>query len=123
MKMKKGLAMCLTLVLCVVVLTACGGSSKYAGEWQMVSGNSNGTEVPMEQLEKLIGGKLKLTLENDGTAKVEAGSQTGESKWEENGDGIIVYEGDDKSNSVTYTYKDNQLVCTVNGVEMKMEKQ
>lgn len=122
--MKRSMAMLLTFVMCVVMLTACGGgSSKYAGEWVMVSGSSNGTEIPMEQLEKLMGGKLKMVLESDGTAKVETGTQKGESKWEESDDGIIIYEGDNKSNSVSYKFQDNQLVCTVSGVEMRMEKQ
>lgn len=121
--MKKGIAMMLTVVMCVIMMTACGSDSKYVGEWQMVSGSSNGTEVPMEQLEKLMGGKLTMTLESDGTAKISTGSKTGESKWEENDEGIIIYEGDNKSNSVTYKFQDNQLVCNVSGVEMKMEKQ
>lgn len=121
--MKKRLAAVLALVLSVFVLTSCG-SSKYAGEWQMVSGSYNGTEVSMEQIEKLTGGKLKMILEEDGTAKIETGSAKAESKWEETKDGVIVYDKDkNDSSAVDYTFKDNRLVCSVGGIEMKLEKQ
>ena len=105
----------------IVMLTACG-SSQYVGVWQFASGVYKGNEVSTEQLEELTGGSVKLTLAKDGNALVEAGGKKAKSKWEENENGIVVYDWNDRGKSTTYTFKDDQLICTVGDIEMRLEK-
>lgn len=121
--MKKYFTTLLTLVVCICFLTACG-DSKFVGEWHLTGGHRGDTELPIEKLEELMGGSLKLFIEEDGTARLETpGTESEPVKWEETGDGILLYEGENKENGSTYTYKDGNLVQEFNGLEMIFEKQ
>lgn len=121
--MKKYLTTFFTLIVCICFLTACG-DSKYVGEWQLTGGHRGDTEVPIEKLEKLLGGSLKLYIEEDGTARLETPNTGSDpAKWEETDDGILLYEEGHKENGTTYTYQDGRLVHAFNGLEMILEKQ
>lgn len=122
--MKKHLTTILTLIVCICFLSACGDSD-YVGEWRTTKASRGDTEISIEQLEKLTGGALKLFIDNDGTAHLETGGTDSEPvKWEETGDGILLYEDGDKDNGTSYTYKDGQLlVQDPTGLEMVLEKQ
>lgn len=123
MKNKKTAIMALVLAMSVIMLTGCG-TSKYVGEWHIVSGNNNGTEMDIEKLEELTGGPLVMILEKDGTVKLgTADETTAESKWKKSDDGILVYEEDKEKDGLEYILKDGQLVCNVGGMEMFLEKQ
>lgn len=115
------IALVTALVMSILMLAGCG-SSQYVGQWNFVSGSYNGKDVSAEKLEETTGGSIKLTLAKDGNALVEAGGKKAKSKWEENENGIIVYDWNDRSKSTTYTFKDDQLICTVGDIEMRLEK-
>lgn len=121
MKGIRKIALVSVFIVSMALLVACGGS-QYEGVWRFVSGNYKGNEVSAEKLEELTGGSIKLTLAKDGNALVEAGGKKAKSKWEENENGVIVYDWNDRSKSTSYTFKDDQLICTVGGIEMRLEK-
>lgn len=121
MKGTKRIVLVSVLVMSIALLAACG-SSRYEGNWIFVSGNYKGNEVSVEKLEELTGGSIKLTLAKDGNALVVAGDKKAKSKWEENENGVIVYDWNDRSKSTSYTFKDDQLICTVGDIEMRLEK-
>lgn len=121
--MKKHLTTLFTLIVCICFLTACG-SREFVGEWQLTGGHRGDTELPIEKLEELMGGSLKLVIEEDGTARLETpGTESEPVKWEETDNGILLYEEGDKENGSTYTYQDGHLVQEFNGLEMILEKQ
>lgn len=121
--MKKSLTAIVILTLCLCFLTACG-KSEYVGKWQLTKGNRDGTELPIDKLEELMGGAMTLTVEEDGTATLETPGNTSESvNWEETDDGIVLFDGENKENGAAYQYKDGQLVQEFNGLEMVFEKQ
>lgn len=108
-------------VMSIILLTACGGS-QYEGVWCFASGTIKGKEVTSKELEKKTGGTVSITLAKDGNALVEAGGKKAKSKWEENENGVIVYDWNDRSKSTSYTFKDNQLICEMDGIVMRLEK-
>lgn len=121
--MKKHLTSILALFICLCLLTACG-TSDYVGKWQLTKGNRDGTELPIDKLEELMGGAMTLTVDENGTAALETPGNTSESvNWEETDDGIVLFEGEDKEKGAAYQYKDGQLIQEFNGLEMIFEKQ
>lgn len=121
MRGTKRIVLVSVFVMSIALLAACG-SSQYVGNWSFVSGSYKGNEVSVEELEKITGGSVKLTLAKDGNALLVAGGKKAKSKWEENENGVIVYDWNDKSKSTSYTFKDGQLLCTVGDIEMRLEK-
>lgn len=119
--MKRKIAWMLVFVLGILMLTGCD-NSPYVGEWRFVSGTFGGKEITEKELEEETGGPLGLILEKNGNAVLVANGKRARSKWEENDDGIIVYDRTNKSKSTTYIYKDDMLICTVSGNEMRMKK-
>lgn len=120
--MKRKIVWTLALVTSIFILTACG-ESQYVGEWRFVNGTINGKEVSNEAIEKATGGTIKLTLSKNGNAVVEANGKRARSKWEETEDGIVVYDRTNKEKSTSYKLQDNQLCGSVNGLEIRLEKQ
>lgn len=121
MKVTKRIVLVSVFVMSIALLAACG-SSQYVGNWSFVSGSYKGNEVSAEKLEELTGGPIKLTLAKDGNALLVAGGKKAKSKWEENENGVIVYDWNDRSKSTSYTFKDGQLIGTVGDIEMRLEK-
>ena len=81
--MKKCGALLLILITSLFTLTACG-NSKYVGEWKVVSLITNdGKETDIDSLSSIYADVfVTLTLEKDGTAKMEIGDVTSDVEWE-----------------------------------------
>ena len=119
-RMKKCGALLLILITSLFALTACG-NSKYVGTWNVVSLiNQEGTETRLDSLSSTFeDASVTMTLQKDGTAKIEYSDTTSYVQWEESSSGIIV---SDNENSTAYTFKDDYLYYDFGQGQMKLEK-
>lgn len=118
--MKKCGVLLLILITSLFTLTACG-NSKYVGKWEVVSLiNQEGTETRLDSLSSTFAdASVTMTLQKDGTARLEFGDTTSYVQWEESSSGIIV---SDNENSTAYTFKDDCLYYDFGQGQMKLEK-
>ena len=88
--LKKMSCVILSMVLCILCLTACGGKdmsdSKYVGTWTGTKAEYAGFEMSVEELF----GDFTLTLQEDGKAVVFVDGEEEKGNWDETEQGVSL---------------------------------
>lgn len=120
--MKKHISILMLAVMMVMVLAGCGGASKsdapVVGDWKLTTVEAMGQTANVEEYATLTGMsaddvKMELSIKDDGTFTIEAGSvfggESGEGKWDYKEPTLTLdYEG-----KTTCEYKDGKLVMSL----------
>lgn len=120
--MKKHISILMLAVMMVMVLAGCGGASKsdapVVGEWKITTVEAMGQTANIEEYATTLGMsaedvKMNLSIKEDGTFTIEAGSifgnESGEGKWSYKEPTLTLdYEG-----KTTCEYKDGKLVMSL----------
>jgi hypothetical protein len=125
--MKKILALMLTAVLSVMMLTACGGGggkyadSPYVGKWNATTAEMSGIQLQVSD----IMNEFSITLNDDGSCTVvvdtDGDKETGKGEWEpREGGGVTVK---DDSGTLDFDDQDGKLTIVYEGVTMYFEKE
>lgn len=117
---KVKIALCLVLVLGLVMsLAACGGVD-VSGKYNLVSMESEGETVTMEDLQAVLGTEIEMYLElkPDGTGVM---NMMGETVDMEYADGMIWAVGEEDG-KVAFTVEDGKLTMTQDGETLIFQK-
>lgn len=120
--MKKHISILMLAVMMVMVLAGCGGASKsdapVVGDWKLTTVEAMGQTANVEEYATLTGMsaddvKMELSIKDDGTFTIEAGSvfggESGKGKWDYKEPTLTLdYEG-----KTTCEYKDGKLVMSL----------
>ncbi|BBF43053.1 hypothetical protein lbkm_1739 [Lachnospiraceae bacterium KM106-2] len=109
---KKSLVLAMVLVLCLAMVTGCGGKKDALSgtTWELSGGEALGQKVSKEQLKTKIGDKeYTIDFKTGGKVSMNMGGQKGDGK----------YTVEDKK----VTLKDNttEYECTLDGDELSLE--
>ncbi|MEA4923591.1 MAG: hypothetical protein VB031_09635 [Eubacteriaceae bacterium] len=116
---KKRIALILSVVLLVAVLTACGADysdSGYTGKWKATTASMSGMELSVEEAI----GEVTLELESNGNATITISDKDAGGDWEPTDGGITLK---DSSDEMTFKDKDGKLVGEMSGITLTFEKE
>lgn len=118
-KMRKAVAIVLSVLAIVSVLAGCGGKdmsgSKFCGTWTATTAEYAGIELGIADI---FGGDVVLDLGADGKATFSVAGDEQKGKWDEV-DGAVVIDNDD---SLTFTEDGGTLTLEYDGVMIHFEK-
>ena len=105
----------------MVMLTACGGSAKYAdskylGKWTATKAEYSGIEMGVKDI---LGGEFSFELSEDGKVKMTVVDDEKSGKWDEV-EGGIQFDGDD---DMTLKEEGGALTMDYSGVKLTFEKE
>lgn len=119
---KRSLALVVLMILSVLLLSACGGStasdSPYVGKWVGTTAEYAGMEWDVASLL----GEFTIDLQSSGKAVLTVEGEETTGKWAENETGVVIDEGTD--NEVTLTSGDDgRLSVEMEGMVIYFEKE
>ena len=130
-KVRKGLPAIVALVVCLLALTACGGSnkdskeaveSKYTGTWEATAATASGVEMDIDS----IFSEFSMKLKKSGKAVVTISDQEVSGEWTETETGVLLsntgLSDNVEEDSLEMTEKDEKLVLPYSGMEVTFEK-
>lgn len=88
-------ALCCALVMCFALVGCGADKSNYTGEWKLAYGSDENLDADSIQLMDSLGLAVTLTLNEDGTGKLDLFGDSMEAKWEvkSNTEGKIALDG------------------------------
>ncbi len=118
MKVKKLLLSLMVLVV-IFSLVACGGGSKFVGEWQSVAIEENGKKYEGEYMGQTLNNLMQLEIKKDSTLVLKDMGFSVEGTWSEK-DGVGTFTVEDES--INGKIIDKQLVLEDGEFKIYLEK-